>query len=485
MTLSPNDLGALLDSWIAGGRAQVLEGSGNVAVTGLDAASTAELHAALSGLEWPTDLFDAAQEPAAVDDLDDDMGPFRLTFAKPVAGADRRILTRSGFRESLRGETAGVWQLAFSAVPFSSGLASFNPWGHADVFSPARETKSPLDLVREGSESRLVPSDLRKWLVRGQIDEDLWQDPAFAIFADAGGPALVRALASEVLGASAIVFNGPPRLNLALPDNLAQQLGLAGFLSLQKAAAWVYEDPASAEQRHALFASEAARSITRAENLGEAIASAGPDILEGARLSFQLSQSNISREAIKAQGDLRKSIADDTAKAAEGTRTVAGAIAVAIATGVGLVAARSTTTAEPWVLSLVAAIVGLYLAAVAISGWMHLSLQTKLRGQWRRRFYRFIPADDYKAMVTDPAKDAERPYHVMGAIALVVAAALLWLAFNQFDRPAVEDAPTADQSTAPDSPAPGSTDPEPASAPASPPSAPAVKPGEKSGQPTG
>lgn len=450
MTLSPNDLGALLDSWIADGRAQVLEGPTNVTVTGLNALCTAELHSALSGLEWRTDIFDAAQEPAVANDLDDDMGPFRMTFTKPAAGADRRILTRTGFQESLSGETRGVWQLAFSAVPFSSGLASFNPWGHADVFSPARETKSPLDLVREGSESRLVSSDLRKWLVRGQVSDDLWRDPAFEIFADVSGPALVRSLASEVLG-SAIVFNGPPRLNLGLPDNLVQQLGLVGYLALQKAAAWVYEDPASAEQRHALFASEAGRSITRAEKLGEAIASAGPDILEGARLSFQLSQSEISREAIKAQGDLRKSIADDTAKAAEGTRTVAGAIAVAIATGVGLVAARSTTTAEPWVLSLVAAIVGLYLAAVAVSGWMHLSLQTKLRATWRRRFYRFIPADDYQAMVTEPAKDAERPYHVMGTIALVVAAALIWLAFSEFDRPATADKARPGQSTS-DSP---------------------------------
>ncbi len=476
MTLSPNDLGVLLDSWISGGRAQVLEGSANVAVTALDAASTAELYKALSDSGWSTEIFDAAQEPAAVDDLDDDMGPFRLMFTKPTAGADRRILTRSGFRESLGGETAGVWQLAFSAVPFSSGLASFNPWGHGDLFSPARETKSPLDLVREGSENRLVPSDVRKWLVRGEVDDDLWQDPAFEIFADVSAPALMRALASEALG-PAIVFNGPPRLNLALPDNLTQQLGLVGYLALQKAAAWVYEDPASAEQRHALFASEAARSITRAEKLGEAIASAGPDILEGARLSFQLSQSEISREAIKAQGDLRRSIADDTAKAAEGTRTLAGAIAVAIATGVGLVAARSTTAAEPWVLSLVAAIVGVYLAAVATSGWMHLSLQGKLRAQWRRRFYRFIPADDYQAMVTEPANDAERPYHVMGTIALVVAAALLWLSFSQFDRPAARDISNVDRSSGSESP--GPTDAVPAVRPAPDPTSSAVEPRDK------
>lgn len=432
MTSSPNELGALLDNWIDDGRAQVLEGAANVTVTGLTVALAQELFAALVALAWPRELFDAAQEPAGVDDLDEDMGPFRLTFVKPAAGVDTRMLTRSGFTEALKGETLGVWQLAFCNASFSSGLASFSPWGQGDVFAPATETKSPLDLVREGSEARLVPADVRKWLVRGRVNSELWQDAAFAIFASLSAPALLRSLASEVVGPSALVFNGPPRLNLALPGDVLDKLGLVGFTALLKAVAWVYEDRSSAEQRHALFAAEAARSITRAEPIGEAFASAGSDILEGARLSFQLSQSEISREAIKAQGDLRKSIADDTAKAAEGTRTVAGAIAVAIATGVGLVAARTTTTAEPWVLSLVAAIVGLYLAAVAISGWMHLGLQRRLRSQWRNRFYRFIPADDYKAMVTDPAKDAERPYHVMAGIALVVAAALFWLSFSNF-----------------------------------------------------
>lgn len=431
MTSSPNELGALLDSWIGDGRAQVLEGPANVTVTGLNVALAHELHVALVALEWPRELFDAAHELAAVNDLDEDMGPFRLTFVKPTAGADRRLLTRSGFRDGLEGETAGVWQLAFAGQPFISGVASFNPWGKGDVFAQSTETKSPLDLVREGTEQRLVPADLRKWLVRGAVDDHLWRDPAFQIFASISAPALLRSLASEVVGQSTVVFNGPPRLNLSVPENLLEQLGHVGYAALQKGAAWVYEDRSSAEQRHALFAAEASRTIMRSEPVGEAFASAGADILEGARLSFQLSQSEISREAIKAQGDLRKSIADDTAKAAEGTRTLAGAIAVAIATGVGLVAARSTTTAEPWVLSLVAGIVGLYLVAVAISGWLHLGLQNKLRSQWRARFYRFIPADDYKAMVTDPARDAALPYHV-ASIALAVAGALAWLAATQF-----------------------------------------------------
>jgi len=359
------------------------------------------------------------------------MGPFALTLYKPTQGADRRLLTAAGFKDALAGETLGVWQLAFAGVSFSSGVASFNPWGSADVFAPSTATKSPLEIVRAGGEIHLVPTDVRKWLIRGRVSSSQWEDAAFQVFAAASTAQLIRSLVSEVASAEAVVFNGPPRLNLALPGNVFTQFTASGYEALQAAVAWVYENPQSTEQRHALFASEAARSLTRSEPIGFALSKVGRDILEGARFAFQLSQSDLSREAIKTQGDLRKAIADDTTKAADSTRTVAGAIAVAIATGVGLVAARSTTAAEPWVLASVAAIVSLYLLVVAASGWMHLSLQKKLRDQWRRRFYRFVPEDDYEAMVTEPAREAEIPYHVVGAIAVLVGVALMFLATTQ------------------------------------------------------
>jgi hypothetical protein len=191
----------------------------------------------------------------------------------------------------------------------------------------------------------------------------------------------------------------------------------------------VYEDRASAEQRHAIYSAEFARSVSRDESLGDAFRSAGKNILEGARLVYQFSQSELSREAIKAQGDLRKTIADDMSKIADGTRSLTTAIAVAIVTGIGLVATRSTSTGDPRVLSSVASIVALYLIAVTLSGWQYLRLQKRLREQWRQRLYRFIPSEDYAAMVTKPAAEAERPYHFMGVIGLIIAAALILLAY--------------------------------------------------------
>ena len=365
--------------------------------------------------------------------LEEDFGPFVATIRKAVDVADRRLLTRVGFTQALAEKAGGgVWQIASAQVAFATGTTSFNPWGAGDVFTPATPTKSPLDIVR-GRRAKHVLYQLTSasWLRRSDVTELLGRDEAFQTFAAVSAPALVRSIASEVVGQRAIVFSGPPRLNIALADDgLAQELHVEGYRNLRAAVAWVYEDLFSLSSDTHLFAAEFARSVTRDEPIAKAFYAAGRDILEGSRLAFQLSQSDLSREAIKAQGDLRKAIADDTSKAAEGTRTLSGAIAVAIATGITLIASQIHRRSGALGLSLVAGVVAGYLIVVTVSGWAYLNLQSKLRDQWRRRFYRFVPADDYEAMVTIPARSAERPYYFIAAIALLVSVALGWMAFT-------------------------------------------------------
>ncbi|ESZ24344.1 hypothetical protein NKH34_28425 [Mesorhizobium sp. M1148] len=438
MTSTPIELGALLDGWVTSRWANVVETPAAVTVSRLVAANAQKLSAAVLRVGWTCDFHDEAGEPSRPEDIHDDFGPFVATIKKATDGADRRILTLAGLKQAIsEPEAQGIWQIACAREGFASGTISFNPWGRGEVFAPGSPRKSPLDIVREGSELRLVPADIRKWLLRGEVTETIWSDTAFHAFAAACTPALIRSLASEVVGQGNVVFLGPPRLSMAISsDRLLEDLDLNGFRNLSAAAAWVYEDSATTEQRHALFAAEFARSVTRAEPIAGAFRDAGRDILEGSRLAFQLSQSDLSREAIKAQGDLRKSIADDTAKAAEGTRTLAGAVSVAIATAITLVAARSTGTVQPWVLALVATVVAGYLLVVAGSGWAYLHLQNQLRLQWRNRFYRFVPAEDYDAMVTRPMQSAARPYHFVGLIAVLIACALCWLAIQVMIEPA-------------------------------------------------
>jgi hypothetical protein len=436
MALSPIELGALLDRWVEADQANIVETQTAITISKLSVQRAVELHNATEP-DWTLDFVDGAMEPIDIESLDSHMGPYIATIQKLAEIADGRLLTRVGFAQALESQNLdGIWQVACARYSFATGLASFNPWGRADVFSSANPTKSPRDLVREAAEKRVVPSDIRKWALRSKINEELWGDQAFQLFAKIAAGPLVRSLVSEAIGNRSVVFSGPPRLNLAIDDaTLVTDLQQDGFSFVQSAVAWVYEDQSSAEQRHAIYAAEFARSISRSESIGEAFRSAGKDILEGARLVYQLSQSELSREAIKAQGDLRKTIADDMSKIADGTRSLTTAIAVAIATGIGLVATRSTSTGDPRVFSAIAGIVALYLLAVTLSGWQYLCLLRRLRVQWRQRLYRFIPSEDYNAMVSGPAAQAERPYHFMGIIGLSTAIALFWLAYGGWAAP--------------------------------------------------
>lgn len=97
-------------------------------------------------------------------------------------------------------------------------------------------------------------------------------------------------------------------------------------------------------------------------------------------------------------------------------------------------------------LASIAAIVALYLIAVTLSGWQYLTLQKRLRAQWRQRLYRFIPNEDYIAMVTTPAKQAERPYHFIGVIGLLIAVALIAVAYSTWATPHDQSAVSPKQS---------------------------------------
>lgn len=434
---TPTKIGALLDSWAESGVVRIVENRTALTISGLPSANAATLSEMVAEIGWVIDFADAAGQAAECNDLDDAMGPYIATLHKDIGGSDRRVLTRIGLEQALlRDPSEGIWQLAFGKESFSSGTISFQPWGKADIFSPSAVTKSPLDLVREGLTVRLAPADIRIWLLRDTASDRLLNDKAFKIFARLSAPALLRSLATELPDETQLLFAGPPRLKISLSKStLFDDLGLNGYQNLKLATAWVYEDPVTAEQCHALYASEVARLVTRNETIGAALNDAGKDILESARLAFQLSQSDLSREAIKSQADLRKSIADDTSKTLDSTRTLAGALAVAIVTAITLTGARATGSVDPRVLSLVAISVSLYIIALTISGWRFLRLQHQIRKQWRDRFYRFVPKDDYEAMVISPAASADRSYYLVAGAGIVVAVALMMLAYLIWDSP--------------------------------------------------
>lgn len=426
-SLSP--LAAAADDLEQRQRAIIVETAAALTISGLAATDIRDLRPMIVGSGWSFDIVDAAGERADEGSFHDDFAPFVATIRKPEPSGALAVVTLAGLRAFLNEERdEEVWQVLQLERAFSTFATSFQPWGGGDIFSRGAETKSPRELVRELSAPRRAPADVRQWLVRGEVDKTLWETAAFRVFAQRAAISLMRALASEIDAQGKLIFSGPPRLSAEGPGDAAlDELERDGFNQLRDAAAWVYEGQITAEQRHGLFAAELARSSSPRSTAENIFALNAQSALQGARVAYQLSLTDLTREAIKAQGDLRKAIADDMAKLADNTRQVAMAVAAALATGVGLLAAKASATTPSWLLLCLGMIGSFYVAAVIASSWIYMELQKDTRKRWRQRLYRFVPDGDWKAMVTTPAGKAELMFQISAVIGGVATVGLFVL----------------------------------------------------------
>ncbi|MGD1036001.1 MAG: hypothetical protein ABR878_02170 [Roseiarcus sp.] len=419
MLSSLKALAVAVDGLSAQGLATLTETPSALTIASLAAAELEQLFPLLTAVGWRCDIADGAGERAETGTLTAGYEPFIVTVQKPSQVSALQVVTLVGLKAFLLQERGDLlWEVATLATPFATMAASFLPWGSSGIFSPAPVTKSPRQLVKDQNIPPSAPNDIRVWMLRTPASEQLWGDPVFQTFADLSAEALMRALASEIKNDGGLVFSGPPRTQLDAPrPGAAKELKLNGYNDLLAAVVWVYENGAEAEQRHGLFAAEFGRTHYPPE-AGTAAVFGGvvANVLEGAKLAYQLSLSDLTREAIKAQGDLRKAVADDTAKMADNTRQVVTAVAAALATCIGLVAAKVGTTTPHWLLAVVAFLAGVYVAVVVATGWIFMTVQQDMHRKWRSRLYRFIPNPDYEAMVLDPARRAEAMF-VISAIA--------------------------------------------------------------------
>ncbi len=434
MESSPKRLAQAVDELNDAGKASIVETRTHLTVSGLGASDAVLIYNATSDLGWNANIVDSVGEVHFSNDLNDDYGQFILTLEKPVKPGIMSVLTLAGFQQLLQSnDNESVWEVARAQVAFSSELATFQPWGRSEIFSPSPPTKSPLEIVRETAEKRKTPSDIRKWTPRTSVTSEQWDDLAFGHFAQIAAQMLILCLASEIVSNREIIFSGSRKLKFLPPDiSTHREMGMRGFAELKVIINWVYEVPQFTEQRHALFNAEFSRIAAHDGHAAAAFAKNGQNALDGARLSYQLSLSEISREAIKAQGDLRKSVAEDTSKLVENTRSVASSTAISIATGVGLIAAKIGSSTPGWALAIIASTVTIHLLSVSISGFAYLNVQKQIRSEWRKRLYQFVPDDDYFSMVEKPIRQSEAIFNIAGCTGIIISCLSLTLIFYLF-----------------------------------------------------
>ncbi|NNB56177.1 hypothetical protein [Pseudomonas fragi] len=418
-------LGALA----AQANAHIHESDDNVTVSNLCADATLTILATCLGLGWACSAFDQEHNPTEPENIIEDFEPFRVTIQKPHRPDETLdILTSVGLLQWLeKGHDAKQWRIAGLSSPLSTQLRMYSNWTIPTVASTATTvivspvTKSPRALVRESGSLKIVPGDIRAWLLLEHSQFDL-NEPIHKIWGAKAFDALVHTLANEIDSESnSLVFKGPPKLILQPPnatENIIQNFGIDAFLHLQTAAHWVYENNREAEIKHSLLATEIARSGRDNGSADYYLKAYLPVALESAKIAYQMSLSDLGKDTLKSLGDLRKAITEETAKATDATRQTITAVSGALAVGVGLVAARLSTNINPWLISMVMLIATVYIGMIVYSGWSFISLQRELRREWQPKLYRFLPQDEYKKMVTIPAKKSEKAFKCSAVIGM-------------------------------------------------------------------
>lgn len=333
--------------------------------------------------------------------------------------------------------------------PFNTRARSYSDWGEEEAFVEPPVTKSPRLLVKESANVRTVPEDVRHWLLaEGHGLDDA--DPLHMVWAMHAFDALSRCFANEIdATGSKLSFKGPPRLNLTIKEAVeGVTIALEDFDVVQGAAVWVFENAREAEVKHILLSAEIARSGRADGKVQQYFKENLSAALDCAKIAYQMSVSEITKDTLKSLGDLRKAVTEETSKATDATRQAITAISTALTVGMGLIVARLTLQINPYLISLVMAVAFGYTTLNVMSGRKFIKIQQKLRHDWQPKLYRFLSEAEFKKMVSDPIEQAEGFFYRVSFQGLaMLGAAALGIAIFAF----VYTAPTAIKPPAPSS----------------------------------
>lgn len=387
----------------------VTETADNVILVGLNAQDAAELIDSVRGLGWPVAAVNGAHEEVE-GEINPAYDPYRLTIVKPQEIGRLRFLTMVGFESWLSDSPSGLVQVATAQNPLETGTFRVGDWNDKGGFELTPKTKSPRTLVREVGNLRSTPEDIRPW-VASKNPTPVWADPIFSVWRKVALMQGLRSLATEVHAGKEICFSGSAHFWMTEPDLDELDLSEAKFWNIQKAVAWVYENPSDAETRFRLLNYEFGRLGRSGRGKIKEISEYAPIALESARLAFQYSLAKVSSDSAKALSDLRKSLSEETTRLSEMVRQIISAVSGAVFVGIGLIAARFSTSTPKIALFVMGLVVCGYVTLVIVSGLKQISLQREMRTVWRNRLYGYISNDDYKTMILDAAGKSEDQFH--------------------------------------------------------------------------
>lgn len=413
MKSSLKPLGTFVNSLSESGRAVVSESHlAPVTVNRLSLDDAERLLALLSEFGMAASVVDDAEQELDANSLNSGIAPFGVTFTKHAVDDGIGFISTLAFQGWLKSphvQPATKIAVADATVALTTEAFIVAPWDWAGLFEPKSDRKSPRSLVSVRGNSMQFPGSICPYLLYS-AEEVPTSDSVFVAWSDVAAQMCVAALVNEVDGGEGKVrFAGPPRLEfdvLTGPDGRRLVEGI--FPLLQAVVRWVYDVDREAELKHRLFGQEFARLAQKGVNLADELVRVIDSAFDGAKIAYGFSVQEMSRDALKGLSDLRKAVADETQKSSEAARQLALNAAGAEFYALGLLAARITSTVEPFIIDCMAALGVFYVLCVLYINLRYLNHQDEQRKVWRAKLYRYLTEDDYRVMVTVPVSHSER-----------------------------------------------------------------------------
>ncbi|MBN9147947.1 MULTISPECIES: hypothetical protein [unclassified Nitrobacter] len=427
---SQSKLAEALNDLVEQGQVAVTETETGISIYQLNGVEADRLYELLINAEWTGVLCgDAGGEIPRHQIATNGEGLHITADRPPIPAGVEAVLTRSGFEALLDRDPNSpvVWAEGLQST-IDTRAVRYCAWWQGTPFAaeggPTGVVKVTRVLGMNGPGGHLG-----RWLLRspeGQV-----QDDALTPWRQRAGSRLLRAMAQEIEPDDRLLFRGPPAARFTV-SNL-EELPPDRFATVQSVSCWLLENERELENRHGLLAAEIARDAVRDGDARD-LASVLVPALEGARIAYNFGVTQQSRDTLKALGELRKSVADDTAKLSETMRTLGGAVVGAVFANIGLIVARLASPANSTFVGSAAILIGIvltiYVATIVGSGIHYIWVQRYLRKEWRNSLYRFLAADDYRRLVEVPMRRAEFAFWCIAGAGIAMVVLLLIAVFQ-------------------------------------------------------
>lgn len=363
---------------------------------------------------------------------------------------NRHIFTEEGwniflYNDKLLSKVKNVY-LAFTSHSFETFAYTVSPWKKepTNQESPPETHYTPSltkGIIKYYSPEFTPPEKASSWILKAQVETD---NKALSIWKVLSCKELLKCLTNElyVSDVKMIGLSGKPPRKMAFGD---VDNCLASFAMIQNVAKWVYLEGEEVELKHTFLTNELAREWPDDITFCNGISVKLTPAFESARLLYKAHIRSSSKDTIKALGDLRKNLAEDTQKIVQQARELTSSMWKDVALTMSAIIIKYTldsakSPANPKVYAFVFFAIAIY---IIVSHSINLFINRKFlkllennRTVWREKLYNFLDDNDYNELASKPINDSNNGYKAIEKVSTLItslsAVSLITIGLSNF-----------------------------------------------------